>query len=151
MTCIRLFFATACLLAAHAAHAAGPYTYNTAGDEVTDTGTGLVWRRCSEGQSWSASTCAGTPATYTHEAALARASSQTGWRLPNAKELASIADKSRSNPAIDTVAFPVTPNNYFWTATPYVGSPADAWLVNFLNGYVSNSYRSLTLHVRLVR
>ena len=151
MTFIRLFLATACLLAAHATLAVGPYTINTAGDEVTDTGTGLIWRRCSEGQSWSASTCTGTPATYTHEAALVRASSQVGWRLPNAKELASIADKSRSNPAIDTAVFPVTPSNFFWTATPYVGSPASAWDVYFSVVVVGYGYRSNSNHVRLVR
>jgi hypothetical protein len=71
--------------------------------------------------------------------------------LPNVKELASIADKSLSNPAIDSAAFPYTPASYFWSASPYVGSSSSAWYVNFGNGYVGSYSRSGSLYVRLVR
>lgn len=33
------------------------------GTEVTDQRTGLIWKRCSEGQGWSGSTCTGLPPT----------------------------------------------------------------------------------------
>lgn len=135
-----------------AASAQAQYSYNTAGDEVTDARTRLVWKRCSQGQTWNGttSTCDGTATTHTHEAALALGTA--GWRLPNVKELESITDKSRTNPAIDPVAFPATPANWYWSATPYAGMPAVAWGVNFDNGYVYNgSGRSGTGHVRLVR
>jgi Protein of unknown function (DUF1566) len=93
---------------------AAPFTVSADGQEVTDTKTGLIWRRCAAGMTASGGTCTGTASAFTHEAALTHASTQatvTGvaWRLPNVKELSSIADKSRSNPAIDTVAFPATP------------------------------------------
>jgi hypothetical protein len=148
----------ALLASAVSAHAQSRYTYSAAGDEVTDSQTGLVWRRCSEGQTWSAGTCTGTAATYTHEAALMQAKAQAGaagWRLPNVKELSSIADKTHANPAIDRIAFPATPSNsfdLFWTATPYAGVSSNAWFVGFSGGEVGDGYsRSYSFHVRLVR
>jgi Protein of unknown function (DUF1566) len=140
---------TSCVLAA-------PFTVSADGQEVTDTKTGLIWRRCAEGMTASGGACAGTASTFTHEAALTRASTQvtaTGvaWRLPNVKELTSIADKTRSNPAIDTTAFPATPASYFWSSSPYVGNASYAWGVSFSNGYVDYDYRSYPGYVRLVR
>jgi hypothetical protein len=153
--------ATAALLLASAtaqaqaqAQAQARYSYSAAGDEVTDTQTGLTWRRCSEGQTWSGGTCTGTIATYTHEQALARATSQAGtagWRLPSVKELSSIADKTRSNPAIDTTAFPATPSDWYWSSTPYAGHSGYAWYVGFGDGSVSDDSRYYDFHVRLVR
>lgn len=135
------------------------FTINDA--EVTDKRTGLTWKRCSEGQSWSGSTCTGTARTHTHEAALALAktanSSQiaTGWRLPNVKELASLADKGCQNPAIDSTAFPATPSSWFWSSSPSVGDSVSAWVVDFYYGFVNDHYRNYGLyggyHVRLVR
>jgi Protein of unknown function (DUF1566) len=144
---------SASLLACTAAQAA--LTPNAAGDEITDSKTGLIWKRCPEGMVWSVNTCTGTAATYTHEQALARATAQAGaagWRLPNVKELSSIVDASRISPAIDTAAFPATPSYYFWTSSPYAGYSSFAWSVNFGYGGVYDGYLRLnTLHVRLVR
>lgn len=153
-TMLAALAAAALLLPVTTAQAQVRYTYSTAGDEVTDTKTGLTWRRCSEGQAWSGGTCTGTAATYTHEQALARATSQAGvagWRLPNVKELTSIADRTRSSSAIDTTAFPATPADFYWSSTPYAGKASDAWFVYFGNGFVGHLPRSLTYHVRLVR
>ena len=136
---------------------AQPYVISTDGSEVTDQKTGLIWRRCAEGMTYSGSSCGGSATTFTHEAALQRAASQassTGvaWRLPNVKELSSIADKGRSSPAIDPTAFPATPSSYFWSSSPYVGSTDFAWSVYFSDGFVNFSgYRSYRYYVRLVR
>ena len=135
---------------------AQPYTISADGTEVTNQKTGLIWRRCSEGMSWNGATCAGAASTFSHEAALAQAATQasgTGlaWRLPNVKELTSIADKSRSNPAIDPVAFPATPASSFWSASPNVGGANVAWHVSFGNGRVGTLIRSGSHYVRLVR
>ena len=136
---------------------AQPYVISTDGSEATDQKTGLIWRRCAEGMVFSSGgTCTGSASAFTHEAALQHAVAQTGstgiaWRLPNVKELSSIADKSLSNPSIDSTAFPATPARAFWSASPYVGYSYDAWYVDFVNGYVYFSGRDYTYYVRLVR
>lgn len=144
-----------------ASMAQGPYSYGpdesgTPNALVTDRKTGLTWRRCSEGQAWSnnAGTCTGLASVFTHEQALVRAKSQTGWRVPNVKELSSLADRTRANPAIDPVAFPATPVNYYWTSTPVAGSSDWAWMINFDSGYVGGNGNPRSfggLNVRLVR
>lgn len=150
--CLTLYTA----LAAIDAQAQSSYTVSVDGQEVTDSRTGLIWRRCAEGMTASGGTCNGTAGTFTHEAALQRATAQVAssgvaWRLPNVKELSSIADKSRLNPAIDTTAFPATPSGVFWSSSPYVGNSDIAWGVHFGDGYVSYNFRSYYFLVRLVR
>lgn len=129
------------------------YTFNSTGDEVTDTRTGLVWRRCVEGTTWNGSTCTGASRFFTHEGALAHAQSQAGWRLPSVKELSSIADRSRMTPALNTAVFPAVSAGYFWTTTPLVGGPSDAWHVRAETGAVFNTGARSTgnLQVRLVK
>lgn len=156
-------FAAGCLAAALLAPAAWAQTcpswptadrFTINGAEVTDKRTGLIWKRCSEGQSWSGSTCTGSATTHTHEGALALAQSQaaTGWRLPNVKELASLADKGCQNPAIDSTAFPNTPSYGYWSSSPYVGDASGAWIVYFYDGSVGYYGSRLDgYHVRLVR
>ena len=145
---------TTCLLSPVPALA--EYSFSADGSEVTDSITGLTWRRCSEGMAWSGGTCTGTAATYTHEGALQRAASEAtaskAWRLPNVLELSSITKAGEAvNPSIDTTAFPGTPSSYFWSSSPYVGYSNDAWDVSFSNGDVNNNYRNYDFHVRLVR
>ena len=135
---------------------AAPFIVSADGQEVTDTKTGLIWRRCAEGMTASGGTCTGTASTFAHEAALTRASAQataTGvaWRLPNVKELSSIADKSRINPAIDVAAFSASSTSYFWSSSPYVGDANYAWVVDFDYGNVVNDFRVSANCVRLVR
>lgn len=128
------------------------YTYSDNGAEVTDVQAGLVWRRCSEGQIWSAGVCVGTPTGFTHEQALVYAKTQPGWRMPNVKELSSLVDTSRFNPAIDGNAFPLTPNAMYWASTPDVRLPSLAWTVDFgIGGVLSNNRYSPTVLLRLVR
>ena len=127
------------------------------GQEVTDTRTGLIWRRCAEGMTFKGNTCTGSGTTYTHEQALQRATreaTRTGldWRLPNVKELSSLVDRSRREPAIDAKAFPATPSKWFWSSSPYVGGSGSAWYVDFNDGVVVSYYgRYLNNAVRLVR
>lgn len=141
-----------CLAGTGAVYAQSRYSYSPDGAEVIDTKTGLVWQRCALGQSWSVSTCTGTASTYTHEQALVTAQNAGDtWRLPNVKELASIVDSSRFNPAIDPTAFPATPGSWFWSSTPYVGNASGAWGIDFGKGFVDYTIRSWTGRVRLVR
>jgi Protein of unknown function (DUF1566) len=147
----------ACSLLPVASIAAYDTTVAADGSEVKDTATGLIWRRCSEGQTWSGSTCTGTAATYTHEQALLQAKSQAtasgkAWRVPNVKELSSITQLGVSvNPSIDGTAFPATPADWFWSSSPYVGNSGYAWVVYFSYGVVDYYNRYNDNYVRLVR
>lgn len=144
------------LLTASSCPAQSVYSYSadasgTANALVTDSKTGLTWQRCSAGQSFAGGTCSGTANSYTHEEALAYAKTQTGWRLPNVKELSSLVDGSFIGPAINGTAFPATPSFYAWTSSPFASDPTSAWVVLFSEGSVSSNSRSNAAHVRLVR
>lgn len=137
------------------------FRLNLNGDEVTDNLTGLIWRRCSEGQMWSGSlgVCTGTAVSFSHESALAHAQSfntnrsPTGWRLPNVRELASLADRGCKSPAIDTVAFPPdkTLNGQYWASSILSWERQGAMLVDFNTGGVGSWFRTIGYPIRLVR
>jgi hypothetical protein len=73
------------------------------------------------------------------------------WRMPSVKELESIVDYGRFNPAIDPDYFPYTTSSYYWSGSVYSHSLDTAWDVRFSNGYVNLSSRNANSHVRLVR
>jgi hypothetical protein len=141
--CLAAFTATAVWSA--------PYVFSADGSEVTDLRTGMIWRRCAEGMMWNGSTCIGNSVFFSHEQALAHAKSQLGWRLPSVKELASIVDRSRSDPSVDFGAFPATSPIRFWTSTPNAGDTSAAWLVHFSDGTVTFNGRHVLFAVRLVK
>jgi len=131
------------------------YTYNTAGDEVTDSVTGLVWKRCAEGMSWSGSSCTSAATNFNWEGALAQAASvaqATGlaWRMPNLKELKSLVETACYDQAINQTAFPSTPT-YTWSASPNAGYAGVAWYVGFGGGLAYWGSKPSYYSVRLVR
>ena len=140
---------------ASAAVTLAPYTDNGDGT-VSDPRTGLTWMRCAMGQTWTGSTCSGTASPYTWAAAVALTGAtsfagKSDWRLPNIRELQSIADRSAYNPAINTAAFPNTSSSSFWSGSPYASYSSNAWSVYFGLGNVGGSDRYLGYLVRLVR
>lgn len=104
---------------------------------VTHKITGLTWKRCAEGQSWTGSSCSGTATTYTWAQATALTSafaSYSDWRLPTVRELSTIVEMDAYRPAINGTIFPNTPASSFWSASAYAGSSDRAWEVHFTNG-----------------
>jgi len=122
------------------------YTYNAAGDEVTDTVTGLIWKRCVEGMNFSGGTCAGTATTFNWEAALVHAAKQSGWRLPDANEIISLEETACYDMAINETAFPATPC-CAWSASP-AATGGGVWYMGFLG---NDESMSSPFSVRLVR
>jgi hypothetical protein len=123
---------------------------------VTDTRVGLMWMRCSLGQTWINSTCAGEALELSWQQALVSAhgyvyADQSGWRVPNVKELASITEGQCVRPAINTSIFPNTPSDDFWTSSPAVSDPQRAWVIAFFNSSNSIKDKSLFVYTRLVR
>lgn len=80
---------------------------------VTDRATGLVWQRSDDGRTrdW--------PAALAYCANL-DLGGRRDWRLPNVKELQSIVDYRRSDPALDTRFLHQTdPGAWFWSSTSH--------------------------------
>lgn len=128
---------------------------------VTDKTTGLMWMRCSIGQTWVQATasCAGTPfkAEWEKLVLINDFNSSGGfagnkdWRLPNINELRSIVEDCRSDPAINTILFPATPSAKYWTSSTISGSANNAWLVDFGQGRDNFELKSFANNFRLVR
>jgi hypothetical protein len=122
---------------------APPGRYTVSADTVLDTVTTLTWQRSAP------------ITTYTWANAGAYCSSLslsgTGWRLPTVKELQSLVDISVYAPAIDTVAFPGTPSNYFWSSSPVAGPGGSAWVVPFASGGTDFNAMTYANQVRCVR
>ena len=129
------------------------YSTDGANNLVSDGKTGLQWRRCEEGWTWNGTSCVTVGLViqaFTQEAALNRARMATGWRLPNAKELASLIDLGTHGPSITASAFPGAGSGALWSSTPDLSG--GAYSVMFDEGALNNyTGRSTQLAVRLVR
>ncbi|CAK0780950.1 Fimh-like protein [Gammaproteobacteria bacterium] len=110
---------------------------------VTDTITGLMWKRCAEGMTWTNGTCHGHESHFSWQDALQHVSStnQTGgyagrtdWRVPKVKELLSIVERQCNYPAINLEVFPNASVSYFWAGSLVTDDSNHAWLVHFNYG-----------------
>jgi hypothetical protein len=142
------------------------FTINNDGT-ATDVKTGLMWKRCIEGQTWNGTVCTGTIASYTWSASLSRAQTvNTGvgagiqnftyndWRLPNVKELNSIVERTCRLPAINSTVFPNMPADFpfFWTSSPFFpDNNQRMWIIRFEEGVKTWDSNGNSYYVRLVR
>ena len=120
--------------------------------------TGLIWMRCSLGQSWNGSTCTGSARNYTWQQALQAGKAlndaggyagRTDWRLPNIKELRSIVESQCYSPPMNTEVFPNTPASSFWSAS--ASNPlGSAWYITS-DGATFHLSDVIPYPVRLVR
>ncbi len=132
--------------------------FTTTAETVTDTKTGLMWMRCSLGQSGGGCST-GNATQYNWQQALesvavTNATSPGGyndWRLPNIKELASIAELQCYDPAINLTIFPNTLGSYYWSSSPYADFNDSAWVVSFFYGSGYDNSKNENRYVRLVR
>jgi hypothetical protein len=125
----------------------GAYVVSASGAAVEDPRTGLTWQRvvASGTRAWldALAYCNGLVLEGTKD-----------WRLPSYKELLSIVDFTRLEPAIDQAAFPGTPHQQFWSASPVGDMPWRAYDVDFASGapQFSGGAPTTTLYgVRCVR
>ncbi len=128
------------------------------GDTVTDSKTGLMWKKCVEGLS--GTHCEnGSADSFTWQQALQQPrtvnnaggfADYTDWRLPNINELISIVEEQCSDPAINLSRFPNTPSSVVWSGSPVAVSDY-AWSVGFGSGSSDFSIRDTSISVRLVR
>jgi len=90
---------------------ASRFTIN-ADNTVSDKESGLIWKRCSQGQS--GSDCKGEPTLLDWKEGRQAAqdedfASHTDWRVPTTSELLSIVESACSSPSINIDVFPNTP------------------------------------------
>lgn len=136
--------------------AAPRYTPSPDGQEISDSKTGLVWRRCAEGMDWKGNTCIKTAvfSNFFGAQARAKAAATPGkpWRLPTLNELSSIVavrEAGEGRAAIDRGAFPATPAARFWSSST-VGRGYFMY-VSFTEGSAGEGERNSPGVVRLVR
>jgi hypothetical protein len=124
------------------ATAAGPRFTDRHDGTVHDDATGLTWQQTvGSERSWA------DAGTYCAGLAVAGG----GWRLPDMKELQTLLDEAKTDPAIDGTLFPGTPAGGFWTGTPLVDMPPNAWFVSFSDGIAYNSVPDRLYSARCVR
>jgi len=75
---------------------------------------------------------------------------KSDWRMPTRMELVSIVNHGTTNPSIDTLFFPNTVSDVYWSSSP---SAVDygAWHVYFGSGDDGWDYKNVNYHIRLVR
>jgi hypothetical protein len=113
---------------------------------VTDTQTNLMWQQ-------------GTAQnTMLWKDALAQCENLSlggyqDWRLPNIKELFSIVDYGRQNPAINTQFFTVIDNySIYWSSTTVTDDPKSAWIISLSRGMSLRNFKyNNSRYVRCVR
>ena len=131
------------------------YVISGDGTEVTDPKTSLIWRRCAEGMEFSGGTCTGKARKFTYDEALRHAQAETvrtgiAWRVPKIEESFGIVDKNSNPSLIAHKAFPAMPSDWFWSASPFAGTPGYFWA--FSDGdYNQFNRKSDNHYVRFVR
>ena len=143
---------------------------------ITDTRTELMWKICYEGETsagdvagspGTSGTCSGIPTAHNVETAFQAATNSTfathtDWRLPNVKELLSLADYRCFAPTINLTLFPSPSIISAWTSTPtsisYSSTAAFQFAVNTNLGMIESASNRVSseqdnVHniVRLVR
>jgi hypothetical protein len=137
-------------LPAHADAPSGQYS-STAGT-VFDSETGLTWQQV-------APTTGGDGGSGSHTLSSAQNYCSTlsldggAWRLPSVKELATLIDPTKFDPAIDTTAngFPGTDTVPFWSSTYAPNGSGAAYGVSFSGGIIAPFDAEGLLRVRCVR
>lgn len=116
-----------------------------AAEVFTDPSTGLMWQDNRDAKSiekdWEGAKA------YCENLSL---EGQSDWRLPAIKELQSIVDITKYDPAIKA-GFKNTASNYYWSSSACVDGSSYAWSVDFEYGDTRNGDKSNSIHVRCVR
>jgi len=73
------------------------------------------------------------------------------WRIPTVKELTTIVERNRTNPAINTTWFPNTLSSNYWSSITYADRTDNAWHVHFSVGYVYYFLKEYAFALRAVR
>lgn len=102
---------------------------------ISDTKTGLVWQTESTG-------------SFPWDMAMRYAEVLgNGWRLPTIKELFTLIDFDKYNPASE---FPVISVVGYWSSASYMADTLYAWAVDFYDGRVYSNIKTSFYRILLV-
>ena len=124
---------------------------------VIDLQSGVEWMRCSVGQRWNGSSCAGDIIRLSHNdvaKAIVLANEQLGgsWRLPSRTELEALVCANCIDVKIDSKTFPQTMAEPYWTGEVNRFAARHFWSVNFMTGHTyGRFFPQQKLAVRFVR
>jgi hypothetical protein len=118
--------------------------YEIQAETVRDLVTGLTWQRTAAPDSFTFSQ------SEPHCAALDLGAG-SDWRPPTMKELETLVDESRSDPALDIMAFPDQAGGPFWTSSSWAGTSSLAWYVDLDDGSALYDRVTSPFRVRCVR
>lgn len=120
-------------------------SFTKTSDIVTDNRTTLQWQDNADSnssvKSWEEAI------TYCEDLTL---DGYSDWRLPNVNELKSIVDRTKQEPALDTV-FEYVSSAYYWSSTTNLGYKNQAVQVNFLDGSTDSALKTDSKSVRCIR
>lgn len=115
-------------------------------ETVTDSVTGLVWQKGFEvNLTWYEAQ------NYCQNLSL----DGKDWRLPTPHELRTLIDYEIFNPSINTVAFPNTPPEWFWSTkhasfNDVASGMESSWIIYFYDGFVEYTSRLNLYNVRCI-
>jgi len=115
---------------------------------VADSATGLAWQDDYSDNGGTIKSATWQDAlVYCEELSLG---GKNDWRLPNMRELKSIVDDTKYNPAINSIFINVSSNNY-WSASTVVSDSSITWIVSFNNGDDGWNSKTNENYIRCVR
>lgn len=127
---------------------------DTGNGTVVDNLTGLIWLKnanCFGLQTW-ANALSAANTLNSGECGLTDGSAEGAWRLPNVREMQSLIDYGRSNPALPSGhPFSGVQSGYHWTSTSNAGVTSVAWHVDLNFGNMNASFKTITYYVWPVR
>ncbi|HYO95067.1 MAG TPA: DUF1566 domain-containing protein [Polyangiaceae bacterium] len=118
--------------------------FRVAANTVRDLWFGLTWQRHVADESFSF-------ALAGEYCAALELDGERGFRVPSMKELTTLVDETRVEPAMDLEAFPDAPNESFWSSTPWAFTAVAAWHVRFQTGVALYETATYNYRVRCVR
>ena len=127
--------------------------------KISDSRTGLMWKKCPEGKTGDA--CTGSALQFSSAKSVADQLAQantTGdkgysdWRVPTRNELASLVNHACNNPSILGGIFPSNEAKPYITSSLNANNPGtQIWYVDFSEGHVGTNFLTGGYFLRLVR